>query len=171
MVRYERATTISVSRVIELAERFTKKNIASLYKRVKERYNNYIKMIGEQHGSDMYVITKEGHKANIITDDIPIIYLLTQSGKLELFTLLIISMIIMYLLQTFIENEAEGNHSWLYTIINEITQAHNEAIEMLYEILQSQSKAHLRCLLPEQPDTVSLTEITASNCLISNISR
>ena len=91
MVRYERATTISVSRVIELAERFTKKNIASLYKRVKERYNNYIKMIGEQHSSDVYVITKEGHKANIISDDVPIIHLLTQSGKSEL---LIINMII-----------------------------------------------------------------------------
>ncbi len=65
------------------------------------------------------------------------------------------------------EEEIDDNeHDWLFKVISDIVAAHNSAITNLYQIIHSQELHHLKCLLPEEPSSIQLTEVTERICVV-----
>ena len=88
MLTFERASTITVGKVISLIEkkkgRDLGKYMRSLYERVKVNFNLYVELIGGVIGAGACAAMHQENEITKISDDVPILHFL--SGKLaELF--------------------------------------------------------------------------------------
>ena len=81
LITYERATAISIKRVVQLvAKRYGSPMgdyILALYDRVKKGYNGYVEMIGGAIGAGACAALKQGNKIYTIADDVPLLHFLT----------------------------------------------------------------------------------------------
>ena len=63
--------------------------------------------------------------------------------------------------------EGEGN-DWLYTVMADIVNTHNNFIEGLYTMTRSQCLS-VNHLLPSEPSKIPLTEFTQSHCIMGKM--
>ena len=78
---YEKATTLPIRRVVELAtKRYNKDmgdHLVRLYDFLKVNYNKYVELIGGAIGAGACAAVKRGDKVYTIADDIPLLHFLT----------------------------------------------------------------------------------------------
>ena len=78
---YEKATTLPIRRVVELAtKRYNQEmgdHLLNLYEFVKINYNKYVELIGGAIGAGACAAVKRGDKVYTIADDVPLLYFLT----------------------------------------------------------------------------------------------
>ena len=81
MITYEKATTLPLHRVIELAtKRYGKsmdEDVLGLYESLKTDYNKYIEQIGGAIGVGACAANKRGNKIYTIGDKVPLLRFLT----------------------------------------------------------------------------------------------
>lgn len=81
LVTRQDASTITIGRVVELAESNSSKklgrHIRDLYEKVKQGYNQYVQLIGGAIGAGACVAVRRGNKIYTITDDMPLLYFLS----------------------------------------------------------------------------------------------
>lgn len=81
LLTYDQASSISIGRVLTLAERNLGKelgeHIRNLYERVKVHYNRYVELIGGAIGAGACAAVRRGNKIFTIADDIPLLHFLT----------------------------------------------------------------------------------------------
>jgi len=84
MVTYERATSLPIGRVVDLAVRRYSQEmgeyIRALYTRVKDGYNKYVELLGGAIGAGACAALRQGNKVYTIADDIPLLHFL--SGRI-----------------------------------------------------------------------------------------
>ena len=85
LITFEKAASIPIGRVIELAERRYSKvmgdHLHKLYECVKTGYNKYVELIGGAIGAGACAAVKRGEKIYTISDEIPLLHFLT--GKMQ----------------------------------------------------------------------------------------
>ena len=78
---YEKATTLPIHRVVELAtKRYNKdmgNHLLNLYDFLKAKYNKYVELIGGAIGAGACAAVKRGDKVYTIADDVPLLHFLT----------------------------------------------------------------------------------------------
>ena len=78
---YEKATTLPIRRVVELAtKRYDKEmgsHLLNLYDFLKTKYNKYVELIGGAIGAGACAAVKRGDKVYTIADDVPLLHFLT----------------------------------------------------------------------------------------------
>ena len=162
-VTREQAYSITIGRIIALAEkRMDKKYIRNLYDRVKEQYNNYVKLIGGAIGVGACAAVRRGNKIHVIDDGMPILHFLT--GKVCMHASFIVQDT-----HADVEEEDQGN-DWLYIVIADIVSTHNQIIEGIYSMIQENKQLPLNRLLPEEPSKISPIEVDISNAIIGGAS-
>jgi hypothetical protein len=81
LVTYEKATTLPIRRVVELAtKRYDKEmggHLLNLYNFLKTKYNKYVELIGGAIGAGACAAVKRGDKVYTIADDVPLLHFLT----------------------------------------------------------------------------------------------
>ena len=81
LVTYEKASTLPIIRVVELAMKHYDKEMGdhlfNLYKFIKANYNKYVQLIGGAIGAKACATIKRGDKVYTIADDVPLLYFLT----------------------------------------------------------------------------------------------
>ena len=81
MITYEKATSLSLHRVLELATKQYSKNlnedVLGLYESLKTDYNDYIELIGGAIGAGACAVNKRGNKIYTISDEVPLLHFLT----------------------------------------------------------------------------------------------
>lgn len=81
LVTYEKATTLPIRRVVELAtKRYNRdmgEHLVRLYEFLKVNYNKYVELIGGAIGAGACAAVKRGEKVYTIADDIPLLHFLT----------------------------------------------------------------------------------------------
>lgn len=81
LVTYEKATTLPIRRVVELAtKRYNKDmgdHLLDLYDFLKAKYNKYVELIGGAIGAGACAAVKRGDKVYTIADDVPLLHFLT----------------------------------------------------------------------------------------------
>jgi hypothetical protein len=81
LLSFERASTITIGRVITLIEkkrgRELGKHMRSLYERVKDQYNRYVDLIGGAIGAGACAAMHRDNQITKITDDVPILHFLS----------------------------------------------------------------------------------------------
>lgn len=151
--------------------------ITALYERVKRGYNDYVELIGGAIGAGACAALKQGNRIYTIADDVPILHFLTGEcvGLCVWVYVWVCGCEAAWcnyhrILSSDVEEEEQGN-DWLFTVIADIVETHNLAIENLYNIVHSQKQLHLTRLLPEQPPKVLPTEVTEKNCIVGSFTR
>ena len=78
---YEKATTLPIRRVVELAtKRYSQQmgdHLLHLYNFLKTNYNKYVELIGGAIGAGACAAVKRGDKVYTIADDVPLLHFLT----------------------------------------------------------------------------------------------
>ena len=78
---YEKATTLPIRRVVELATKRYNKDmgdyLVKLYDFLKANYNKYVELIGGAIGAGACAAVKRGDKVYTIADDVPLLHFLT----------------------------------------------------------------------------------------------
>ena len=81
LITYDQAASITIGRVIQLAERNSskemKEHLRNLYESVKINYNHYVELIGGAIGAGACAAVRQGNKIFTIADDIPILHFLS----------------------------------------------------------------------------------------------
>ena len=81
IVTYEKATTLPIRRVVELAtkryDKVTGDHLLNLYDFLKTKYNKYVELIGGAIGAGACAAVKRGDKVYTIADDVPLLHFLT----------------------------------------------------------------------------------------------
>ena len=170
----DRASTVSISQIIEQAEnkmsRESGRHLRDLYVRVQQQYNYYLEHIGSSIGVDACntenIISK-------ITDNTNILHFL--SGNLLATLLFTVNPPYkLAMKQTFVvyldtEREGEGNDC-LYIVISDIVKVHNETIHKLYRNIEGNKNLPICRLLPDEPTTISILEVTKDSAIIGQFS-
>eukprot|EP00731_Ephydatia_muelleri_P026790 Em0018g890a len=142
IVSYDKATELKIGQVVERAvERYSKdfgKHVKELYEMVKVGYNAYVETIGHAIGAGACVAVRRGNKLYTIADDMPLLHFLSDTPE-----------------------EEEGN-DWLYIVMADIINTHNNFIQGLYTMTGSQCLS----VLPSDPPKIPLTEFTLSHCIV-----
>ena len=86
---YERATTLPIRRVVELAtKRYNQQmgdHLLNLYTFLKNNYNKYVELIGGAIGAGACAAVKRGDKVYTIADDVPLLHFLTGECLVTVF--------------------------------------------------------------------------------------
>eukprot|EP00731_Ephydatia_muelleri_P021730 Em0014g321a len=139
IVSYDRAAELKIGTVVKQAVKRYSKDVRTrverLYERVKVGYNAYVKTIGHTIGAEAY---RGSSKVCKIVDELPLLHFLSE--------------------------EKEGN-DWLYIVIADIVNTHNNFIQGVYTMAKSQCLSVYH-LLPSDPPKIPLTEFTLSHCIV-----
>ena len=85
---YEKATTLPIRRVVELATKRYNQDMGDhllrLYEFLKVNYNKYVELIGGAIGAGACAAVKRGDKVYTIADDVPLLHFLTGELLTEL---------------------------------------------------------------------------------------
>lgn len=164
LLTYNRASSISVGKIIELAEkRLSQKygsHIRKLYNRVKLKFNKYMELVG---GPDAAKERKQ------ILDNTPLICFLTGRCILANGYFVQICRNYQSLCMFADVDEVKNNRSsndWFYSVIVDIIDNHNQTIENLYSMVQS-SNASLARLIPERPPRILPTEVNSQSAFVN----